>query len=144
MNRTILGVLVLLLLGWAAPGSAADPQFMVIVNASNPNTVLSRDSVGKIFLKATRSWGNGDAAKPVDLQIGAATREAFSRSVLRESAGAIEERWQRQIFSGRDVPPPRKGSEAEVIEYVARYPGAIGYVAAGTPLPRNVKRAQVQ
>jgi len=42
------------------------------------------------------------------------------------------------------VPPPRKSSDAEVIQYVARNPGGIGYVAAGSSLPGNVKKLQIQ
>ena len=86
----------------------------------------------KIFSKRLGTWPDGQRTKPVDLPVASATREAFSREVLGQPAGVIEEMWQKQIFSGRDVPPPRKASDSEVIDYVARYPGAIGYVAASS------------
>jgi ABC-type phosphate transport system substrate-binding protein len=144
VNGKILTLLCLLGEGGGGAGSAADLEFVVIVNTANPAAALPRDAVAKIFLKTSRSWDNGNPAKPVDLPVGAAAREAFSREVLHQSAGAIDERWQRQIFSGRDVPPPRKGSDAEVIQYVSRNPGGIGYVAAGSSLPANVKKVQIQ
>lgn len=43
---------------------------------------------------------------------------------------------QQQIFSGRATPPAELASDAEVIAFVARTPGAIGYVSAGATLPK--------
>ena len=48
------------------------------------------------------------------------------------SAKQIESFWQQQIFSGKDVPPEQKASDAEVIAWVKANPGAIGYVSAGS------------
>jgi ABC-type phosphate transport system substrate-binding protein len=133
----------LLLLCSAAAGAAAEPGFVVIVNAGNPVSTLSREAAARIFLKRLSTWSSGERTKPVDLAAGSATRESFSRQVLGQSAKAIEELWQKQIYSGRDVPPPQKASEAEVIDYVARTPGAIGYVPAGSPLEPRVKAIRI-
>ena len=46
---------------------------------------------------------------------------------------------QQQIFAGRDLPPPELDSDDEVVKYVLRYPGAIGYVSAGA----NVGAAKI-
>ena len=43
--------------------------------------------------------------------------------------------WQQRIFSGRDVPPPEFELDREVVEYVLKHAGAIGYV----PLPANIQ-----
>jgi ABC-type phosphate transport system substrate-binding protein len=123
----------------AAAASAAEPGFLVIVNVTNPLSSLPSKLAESLFLKRTKTWSAGEPAKPVDLPVISAAREAFSRAVHGKSANAVEEFWQRQIFSGRDVPPPRKASEEEVIDYVARYPGAIGYVTASTHLRPGVK-----
>jgi len=47
---------------------------------------------------------------------------------------AVLHYWQQQVFSGRGHPPPVLPSDAAVIEYVARTPGAIGYVSSGIRL----------
>ena len=47
--------------------------------------------------------------------------------------------WQKMIFSGRDVPPPEKGSPDEVVAFVRSHGGGIGYVPAGTVLGAGVK-----
>jgi ABC-type phosphate transport system substrate-binding protein len=133
-----------LLLCTAAAAGAAEPGFLVIVNVNNPAASLPSKLVEGIFLKRTKTWSAGEPAKPVDLPVTSAAREAFSRAVHGKSANAIEEFWQHQIFSGRDVPPPRKASEEEVIDYVARYPGAVGYVTASTRLRLGVKVIPLQ
>jgi ABC-type phosphate transport system substrate-binding protein len=46
--------------------------------------------------------------------------------------------WSDEIEKGVQ-PPPVKGSDEEVIAYVASTPGAIGYVSAGVALPEGVK-----
>jgi ABC-type phosphate transport system substrate-binding protein len=70
---------------------------------------------------------------PVDLTVDSSVRESFSRVVHGRGAAAIRNRWQQQIYSGRGVPPPERGSEREVVDFVEANPGAIGYLAASTP-----------
>lgn len=144
MNTKALALACLLLVCQASRGSAAAGSFVVIVNAANPASAVARDLIANIFLKKVKSWSTGEKVKPVDLRVGSGTREAFSRSVLAQGAELVDELWQRQIFEGQDVPPPRKASEAEVIDYVARNPGAIGYVAQGSVLRPGVKALHIQ
>ena len=48
--------------------------------------------------------------------------------------------WQKQMFSSSALrPPPVKGSDADVIAFVAKTAGAVGYVSAGASLPPDVK-----
>jgi hypothetical protein len=42
---------------------------------------------------------------------------------------SIKAYWQKQIFSGRGVPPEEKESDEEVLEYVSKNVGAIGYIS---------------
>ena len=45
------------------------------------------------------------------------------------TTAAVKSYWNQQIFSGRDVPPVEKKSDAEVLTFVRSTPGAIGYVS---------------
>ena len=58
---------------------------------------------------------------------------------LISSVQMIAEFWRQQIFSGRNVPPVEKASDAEVLDFVRGNPGAIGYVSASTSLAPDVK-----
>jgi hypothetical protein len=54
---------------------------------------------------------------------------------------SIKAYWQKQIFSGRGVPPEEKKSDEEVLKYVTENPGAVGYIAEATKIDayNNVK-----
>lgn len=135
MRRSFL-VLVLALLapGLAPSPEAAPPGYKVVVASANPVAALERGEVAKIFLKSLTRWKDGREIAPVDQSGRSAVRTEFTRDVL-EKAGmsrisAVESYWQQQIYSGRGVPPPVKGSDAEVVAFVAANPGGIGYVGA--------------
>jgi len=124
---TVLAMLALFVV--ATPAAAQDVK--VIVNSANSTADLSGDVVTKLFLKQTTKFPNGTAAQPVDQAKGSSVRAAFSKSVLGRGVAAVESYWQQQIFSGKDVPPPTKASDDEVVAYVKANAGAIGYVSAG-------------
>ena len=69
--------------------------------------------------------------------------DAFARTILGKTAAAHESFWQQQIFAGKDVPPPEKKTDADVIAYVQATPGAIAYVATGVTLSAGVKAVKV-
>lgn len=128
-----------LLLG-PPPAGAADLDVAVIVNSANPVSSLSTSEVSNLFLKKGQtSWPSGERVLPVDLGEQSAAREAFSRKFHGRGQGSVKAYWQKQIFSGRDVPPPEKGSAAEVIAFVQSNKGGIGYVPADLELGAGVK-----
>jgi hypothetical protein len=51
--------------------------------------------------------------------------------------------WQQRIFSGRDVPPPELDSDQQVVDYVMKYPGAIGYVSGAADL-KGARAVQIR
>jgi ABC-type phosphate transport system substrate-binding protein len=120
-----------------APSPAQD--FAIIVNVSNPISSLSKDEVAKLFLKKTVTWSSGQSASPVELPVTAKVRESFAREVLNKSVAQVRSYWQQQIFSGRDVPPPEKSTEDEVVAFVRANPSAIGYVSRTANMGRGVK-----
>jgi ABC-type phosphate transport system substrate-binding protein len=127
----------------SSPLAAHAQEFTVIVNASNPVSSLPRDDVAKLFLKKTIAWQSGKIVSPVELPPAAKAREAFARTVLNKSITQVKSYWQQQIFSGRDVPPPEKQTENDVVAFVRSNPGAIGYVSKGADIGRGVKALAV-
>ncbi len=121
----------------ACPASAqarAADEVRVIVNPATPVTSLPREQVSRLFLRKVARWDGGAPVLPVDLAETAPARDAFSRAVHRRTVAMITGYWQRQIFSGRQLPPPDRASEADVVAYVRATPGAIGYVSAAADL----------
>jgi ABC-type phosphate transport system substrate-binding protein len=144
MRKLIVLVAVALLGLLSGPRSAAAQSgFVVIVNDGNAARSLSRDELSQIFLKQRTDFPSGLAALPVDLSDGSPVREAFSQSVHGRSNSAVDAFWQRQIFSGRGVPPLQKSSDDEVIAFVRGNAGAVGYVSRGASLGGGVHAVQV-
>jgi ABC-type phosphate transport system substrate-binding protein len=105
-------------------------DFKVIVNSANSDTVLTRDMISKIFLKKIKRWETSEEKiMPVDLVDDSSIRESFSEIILDKKISSVKAYWQKQIFSGRGVPPPEKKNDKEVLEYVDENEGAIGYVS---------------
>ena len=136
MKRIISGVASLLVL-LALPTTRVHAQgYVVVVNAAGPSA-LAKDDVSKAFLK------KGGALVAVDQSKSAKVRDAFSKDVLGRPASAIATHWQQQIFAGKDVPPPEKGSDADVLAFVKSNPKAIGYVSGAADVS-GVKAVTVQ
>jgi hypothetical protein len=128
--RANLGALGACLLGSSqALADAQSDGFVVIVNPQNPLTTTSREFLGDIFLKKISRWEDGEIAHPVDLSPNSPVRRAFSSTVIGRSVAAVRHYWQQRIFSGRDVPPAEFDADDAVVRYVAKYRGAVGYVA---------------
>jgi ABC-type phosphate transport system substrate-binding protein len=108
--------------------------FRLIAHPGVHTTSLTKVAVSAIFLKKTPKWEDGTPVVAVDQTEQSAVRSLFSSSVHGKSVAAVKSFWQQQIFSGRDVPPVEKRSDAEVLEFVRSTPGAVGYVADGAPV----------
>ena len=136
MKRFFLVLLVLVLGLTAGAWVSADEAsgFRVVVHPSNPATSLSRTFLQDAFLKRIKRWPNDEVLRPVDLEARSSVRKSFSKQVLGRSVHAVRAYWQQRIFSGRDVPPPELPNDQEVIAYVLRHAGAVGYVSTGADL----------
>lgn len=131
LRQMAQGLAVAMLAIAAAAAPAAAQEYKVIVNSANATSELPADVAMKLFLKQAAKFPNGTAAQPVDQAKSSGVRVAFSKGVLGRAVGAVESYWQQQIFSGKDVPPPAKTSDDEVLAFVKANAGAIGYVSAG-------------
>jgi len=123
----------------AAPAPAAD-EFVVIVHPSVTGANIRRPDLAAVFLRQATRWGSGGTAVPVDQSATSGVRRAFSDAVLGMPAAAAVQYWQKQMFTGNPVRPPAvKGSDAEVIAFVQKTEGAVGYVSRAAALPAGVK-----
>jgi len=127
----LLLILVVLFLGLRHAGAQGQSGYVVIANADNPATSLSKSQVSKLMLKKVTKWENGRRAEPVDQSIQQEVRAAFTKDVHGRSVSGIKNYWQREVFSGKNVPPPEVGSDSEVVNFVKVHPGGLGYVSSG-------------
>jgi len=133
-----------LLLSIAVPALAAD-GFVVVVNTSVPGASVKRADLAAVFLKKATRWGDGSPASPVDQSGTSPVRKAFSDAVLQMPVSAVLQYWQRLLLSPSNQVriPLGKASDEEVMAYVAKTSGAVGYVGPGHALPSGVKAISV-
>jgi ABC-type phosphate transport system substrate-binding protein len=144
MRRLLLSALTVTMLATpAAVAGESSAAYEVIVNPANPNASVDRRFLAEAFLKKTTEWPNGELIRPVDLPPGSAVRRRFSEDVMRRTVSEVKTFWQQRIFSGRGVPPPELDTDDEVVTYVLKYGGAVGYVS-GRAAIGNAKVVSVQ
>ena len=136
-------IVVLSVLVWTVPAVAADQGFKVVVNVSNSTTEISKESLSTCFMKQTTMWISGLPVGPVDQATNSETRMVFSKEVHGRDVNAVKSFWQRQIFSGKGVPPPEKASDDEVLAFVRANPGAVGYVSFNADIGSGVKVLEI-
>jgi len=137
-------VLLVALLTGAAPALQSAPELTACVVANLPAEVdasVSLDVVRRLFLLRDRFWPSGAAAHPVNLPASSKLREDFTLEVFGQSVKDQAAYWNERYFHGTR-PPPTVASEEAVLLFVARTPGALGYVgqAAAAELPEGVRR----
>lgn len=123
--------LLLSALLFSLPASTQD--VVLIVNPENTIDALSRRDLKKIYFNQISHWRDGVRVVPVTLASGN-IHNAFLMRYLRKNEHQFSLFWKRLLFSGNGVPPVSFASEEEVIDFVARTPGAIGYVSKNAPL----------
>jgi len=113
-----------------APVRVLAADIKVIANGS-VKEAISATEVKSIFLEESNSLRDGTHVEPV-LERDGPVHEAFLREYLGGTDDDLENYYRALVFSGRGSMPKQLGSDAEVVAYVARTKGAIGYVSAET------------
>lgn len=109
------------------PTGAAAAEFKVIANASVKSSDISTDDLKNVFLSTKTALPDGSQVEPVLAKSGAA-HEAFLKDLGKTDA-ALSTYYRSLVFTGKGSMPKICGSDAEVVEYVAKTKGAIGYVS---------------
>lgn len=126
-NCAWLMPILVLLVGLPATGWAADVK--VIANTSVATAAISVDELKGVFLATKTTLGDGSRVEPV-LAKGGPVHEAFLKEYLGKTDAALQTYYRSLVFTGKASMPKALGSDAEVIDYVAKTKGAIGYVSA--------------
>jgi ABC-type phosphate transport system substrate-binding protein len=138
LRALVLAAAILLPASDIQPAESVRP-FHVIVNSASPVSDLSRAELSAMFMKRAKSWPDGSEILPVDQAARSGLRESFSRSIHEKGSAFVGRYWQRLIFAGRGIPPPEVPSDEEVIAFVAKHRGAIGYVSRAAAMSDGVK-----
>ncbi len=119
-----------ILSGFVSIGAAEEIP-VLIVHPDIAVDALTRTEVKKIFLGNKSRWPDNQRIQFVTLKNGAA-HDAFVREYVEKTPSQFTIYWKKMVFTGRGrIPPTLAGPEA-VVDFVARTPGAVGYVPEST------------
>jgi TonB family protein len=110
--------------------SVAAGDVKVIANPSVTTDFVSTGDLKRIFLLQTKKLKDGSIVEPV-LQKRGAVHDAFSRQFLERDGEEIRTYYHGVVFTGKGSMPREVNSDEEMVGYVARTHGAIGYVSGG-------------
>lgn len=128
MRTARLLLIVMMITSFAAMAAPA-ADLKVIANPNVAADTISADELKDVFLQARSSLSDGTPVRPV-LEKGGPTHEAFLREYLGKTDAALQTFYRSQVFTGKASMPKMVVSEAEVVAYVAKTKGAIGYVSS--------------
>jgi ABC-type phosphate transport system substrate-binding protein len=142
--RGLIGIIMFVgVLVATEPAAAQSVRYKVIVNANNPAAVLMASELSRIYLGTANVWPDRTMVLAVDQNSSSPVHEAFTREVIGKDSVALSHYWEQAIFSGRAVPPSVLANDLDVVDFVRRNPGAIGYVSATTVLGLAVKELRI-
>jgi TonB family protein len=119
------------LLTSVSPHVFAAVDVKIIANSSVRADTISADEIKRVYLEERRSLDDGTHVAPV-LEKDGLVHEAFLRAYLGRTGDDLLMYYRALVFTGRGSMPKELDSDAEVVAYVARTRGAIGYVSAET------------
>jgi len=135
MNNRRFYIAVLLMFACAAGLSAADVT--VIANPGVGVSAVAADDLKAIFLLTRTALADGSHVEPV-LAKGGPAHEAFLSRFLGKGDTALQTYYRSLVFTGKGSMPRTIATDDEMIAYVAKTKGAVGYIHA-EPTVTSVK-----
>jgi ABC-type phosphate transport system substrate-binding protein len=135
----VLSVLLLfgMVLSWAIREADAD-EVMVIANPSVPAESLDPEAIKNIFLGKTAKWDNNDMVTIV-VSESAVVHQEFLKKYIKRTENQFTNVWRQNLFTGKGTQPVKVKTIEELVEYVSKNTGAIGYISSDVALPSSVK-----
>lgn len=101
----------------------------IIANPSIGTDIISAAELRGVFMVQRKKLKDGSSVEPV-LQKEGGVHSAFLKTFLGRDGEEMHMYYQGVVFTGKASMPKELSSDPEVVEYVAKTRGAIGYVSA--------------
>lgn len=111
----------------------------LIVNANNPNDLITKRKVRSIYGLHLKNWGRASTIKVYALPDNHEIHIRFCKDFLSIFPHQLRAAWDRATFSGTAQAPVIVRSVEEMIQKVSENPGAIGYIDDQEIIDENIK-----
>ena len=138
----LLILLIILLEFFIAPPviTASTAEVVFIVNKSVNEKTISRAEIKNIFIGVVTRWPDKQKIRFAILTK-ADEHEIFTKKYINKSISQFRCFWRNQVFTGQGNFPKIMSTEQDIIAYVARTKGAIGYISSSVSIENvNVLR----
>ncbi|MBU5635530.1 hypothetical protein KOM00_02155 [Geomonas sp. Red69] len=122
-------LLLLCLIVWGH-SSAHAANFIVIANKSVVESTLTKAELQGIYLGEKVKWGNRKHIKIAVLEEERTLKE-FLQAILGKTPSQFDQHWVRMVTTGKASMPPAFTEAQQMIDFVAKTPNAIGFIAHG-------------
>ena len=126
MRTSFLICLAALTVVFATPATAEET---IILNGASPLAELTEDDLKDYYLGKKTHWPDGSKVVVVVLKDGASHESLMKR--LGKSSSQFTTGWKKLVFTGKGAMPEQVGNEDELVSFIAKTPGAIGYADNG-------------
>lgn len=116
------------------PGSgraAAADDLLVIVNPDNTISSIQTKDLQRIYLGKKTMWEDGSSIVTVMPKEGA-VHDTFIEDYLDRSVQRFATYWRQMVFTGKGLPPKSFVQESDLVDFVARTPGSMGFASASS------------
>ncbi len=110
---------------------ANESKTVVIAHAENKAEKFSKDEIKKIFLGKRTKWDDDRKIIFVTLSTGPIHKE-FLKTYVGKTPAQYNKYWKKQIFTGKGKPPKSFKTEKQLLDYVSKTKGALGYISRKT------------
>ena len=132
MTKKLKYIVMMVAVAILAAGQARAGGVKVIANVGVPANSISVAELKNVYLEETNSLVDGTHVQPV-LEKGGPAHEIFLKEYLDRTDPALQIYYRTLIFTGKGLMPKAVLSDAEMVAFVAKTKGAIGYVSSATP-----------
>lgn len=115
-------------------------EVLIIANNSVSQESLNRVDVKKIFLGKMVKWPDNSSIYFVTCKTDA--HQEFLKTYIKRSTSQFRNYWRKMVFTGKGRKPKAFKTDEELIQFVSKTKGAIGYVRTDAAL-KNVKTITV-
>jgi ABC-type phosphate transport system substrate-binding protein len=128
----IAAIILTLALSIFISASPASAEVIVIVNKEVPSSSLDKASLSDMYLGKKTLW---DKNTKVTLSVlkGGAVHDQFMQNFVGKTAAQFQSYWNKLLFTGAGTPPTAFKTEKEIVDFVSKTRGAVGYIDSATP-----------
>jgi ABC-type phosphate transport system substrate-binding protein len=117
---------------WQTSASAEEKlEVVIIANEKVPEKVFSKKDIKDIFLGNKSKFKDDKKIVLATLKDGE-THKVFLKDYVSKTTSQYSTYWKKLVFTGKGKQPEKFKTEKELVDFVNKTEGAIGYISSKT------------